>query len=285
MGCWGMGLKQSDEFMDFYDELIIRYNFSFDEIKQNPSNREKIVLKIGNDIIAEQQSERFYIEDPSLMIELYFAVALAEFDCGVKDRQVIKKVIEIIDADEDINRLTELLASPKSVQKRREVLAQFRQKLLSEPVKFKKPKRMIIKKAQFRKGDVFVFKTNKENVYGGAVVLEAKEEYESATNYIAVADFVEKPTVEQILNANASSLLWYFKMKTYKFMEDWVEYEIIGTVEVSQTYPPKGCSAYSFGDWNTLKSCGTFRSNGMMSILLGDRFPKTTNQTAIRNLL
>lgn len=72
MGCWGMGLTQSDEFCEIYDRFMDRYN-NGDEVST-----------ITEEILAEYHSE--FSDDDGIMHDVYFALAKAEWMCSNNPR-------------------------------------------------------------------------------------------------------------------------------------------------------------------------------------------------------
>ncbi|MBQ4562958.1 MAG: hypothetical protein IJA58_00595 [Lachnospiraceae bacterium] len=82
MGCWGMGLTQSDEFCEIYDKFMEEYNEG-EEV-------EKITAKI----LAEYHEE--FDDNDGVMHDVYFALAKAEWMCCAQSKSILNRVEQII---------------------------------------------------------------------------------------------------------------------------------------------------------------------------------------------
>ena len=111
MGCWGMGITQSDEFCEVYDHFMERYNNGDD------------VCTITSDILEEYNSE--FSDDDGVMHDVYFALAKAEWMCCAQSKKVLDKVKEIIESEADISFCRELGAAEKDLKIRQKNLEKF----------------------------------------------------------------------------------------------------------------------------------------------------------------
>ena len=83
MGCWGMGITQSDEFCDIYDKFMKSYDSGSD-----PKD-------ITASILEEYRAE--FEEDDGVMHDVYFAIAKAEGMCCAQSDFVLERVKKIIE--------------------------------------------------------------------------------------------------------------------------------------------------------------------------------------------
>lgn len=111
MGCWGMGISQSDEFCEIYDKFMRSYNEG------------KSVEEITASIIAEYQSEFDDIDE--VMHDVFFALAKAEWMCCSQSALVLNRVKEIIESGANINFYRELGATEKDLKLRQKNLDKF----------------------------------------------------------------------------------------------------------------------------------------------------------------
>ena len=115
MGCWGMGMAQSDEFCEIYDNFMREYG------------KGKSVADISADILNEYHQE--FSDDDGIMHDVYFALAKAEWMACEQSETVLNKVKDIIDSDANIEFYRELGASDKDLVLRRKKLVEFLEKL------------------------------------------------------------------------------------------------------------------------------------------------------------
>ena len=111
MGCWGMGITQSDEFCEVYDYFMERYN-NGDE-----------VCTITDDILKEYNKE--FSDDDGVMHAVYFALAKAEWMCCAQSKMVLDKVKIIIESGANICFYRELEATEKDLKARQKNLEKF----------------------------------------------------------------------------------------------------------------------------------------------------------------
>ncbi len=111
MGCWGMGLTQSDEFCEIYDKFMESYNEG------------KEVVEITAAILAEYHAE--FDDDDGIMHDVYFALAKAEWMCCEQSELVLNRVKEIIESGANIAFYEELGAGEKDLKVRQKNLEKF----------------------------------------------------------------------------------------------------------------------------------------------------------------
>lgn len=121
MGVWGMGLTQSDEFCEVYEQFMDRYN------------RGDEVSTIISDILAEYHNE--FSDDDGILHDVYFALAKAEWMCCAQSETVINKVKTIIESEANISFYRELEATEADLKKRRKNLEKFWETLQTPRVK------------------------------------------------------------------------------------------------------------------------------------------------------
>lgn len=111
MGCWGMGMTQSDEFCEVYERFMERYN-NGDEVSA-----------ITDGILKEYHSE--FSDDDGVLHDVYFALAKAEWMCCAQSKKILDRVKEIIESGANINFYRELGATEKDLKIRQKNLEKF----------------------------------------------------------------------------------------------------------------------------------------------------------------
>ena len=111
MGCWGMGMTQSDEFCEVYDRFMERYN-NGDEVPA-----------ITNEILKEYHGE--FPDDDGILHDVYFALAKAEWMCCAQSKAILDRVNEIIGSGANISFYRELEATEKDLKIRQKNLEKF----------------------------------------------------------------------------------------------------------------------------------------------------------------
>ena len=81
MGCWGMGITQSDEFCEIYERFMERYN-----------NGDEVSV-ITDGILKEYHSEFSY--NDGVLHDVYFALAKAEWMCCAQSKMILDRVKDI----------------------------------------------------------------------------------------------------------------------------------------------------------------------------------------------
>ncbi len=118
MGCWGMGIVQSDEFCEVYEKFMQKYN------------KGESVSQISKEIISEYTNE--FDENDEILHDVYFAIAKAEWMCCEQSEYILSRVIEIIESGSNIAFYRELGASEKNLKLRQKNLDAFSE-LLKTP--------------------------------------------------------------------------------------------------------------------------------------------------------
>lgn len=111
MGCWGMGMTQTDEFCEVYDSFMSLYNGG------------KAVEDITASILAEYHSE--FEDSDEVIHDVYFALAKAEWMCCAQSTLVLNRVKEIIESCANVRFYRELEATEKDMKQRQKNLEKF----------------------------------------------------------------------------------------------------------------------------------------------------------------
>ena len=111
MGCWGMGIAQTDEFCEYYDNFMEEYDNG------------KAVAEITLGILAKYHAE--FDDDDGVMHDVYFALAKAEWMCCEQSELILNRVKEIIESGANIEFYRELEASEKDLIVRQRNLEKF----------------------------------------------------------------------------------------------------------------------------------------------------------------
>ena len=115
MGCWGMGLTQSDEFMEIYNSFMEEYD------------KGKAVPDITDEILAKYHAE--FDDNDGVMHDVYFALAKAEWMCCEQSDKILGRVREIISNGDNIEFLRSLGATESDLKIREIRLGSFLQQL------------------------------------------------------------------------------------------------------------------------------------------------------------
>ena len=198
MGCWGMGMAQSDEFCEVYERFMEKYDEGMD------------VHAISASILAGYHEE--FPDDDGVLHDVYFALAKAEWMCCEQSPEILARVREIIGSDANIKFLRELEADESDLRARKRNLLKFLQTLETPREKPRKrhapPKAREIKRAQLEKGDVFFYKS-KGRLFGGFIL-------DKVNNTCLVALSEELPTTpkrpEEILCAPVYTAAWSIEL-------------------------------------------------------------------------
>lgn len=111
MGCWGMGITQSDEYCEVYDRFMEEYDGG------------KGVADITKDLLAEYLEE--FEPDDGVLHDVYFALGKAEWMCGGISDAILERIRQIVETDENIRFYRELEATEKDLNARRKNLQKF----------------------------------------------------------------------------------------------------------------------------------------------------------------
>lgn len=149
MGCWGMGVTQSDEFCEFYDRFMELYDVGKD------------IAEIPRELLAEY--EREFEPDDGVFHDVYFAIAKAQWMCGGVQPGIMQKVEEIISGGANIEFMRELEASEADLKQRQRNLSKFLMQLQTPrpTVRKRRPPAKPRELPQMEPGDVFSYKMDK----------------------------------------------------------------------------------------------------------------------------
>lgn len=148
MGCWGMGLTQSDEFCEIYEQFMEEYDCG------------KSVADISGEILAHYYEE--FDDNDGVMHDVYFALAKAEWMCCEQSENILRRVKEIIESDANIEFYKELEADEKELKVRKKKLVDFYESL---QIPRKKPRKRYVNYDNYEKplpsvelGDCYAYK-------------------------------------------------------------------------------------------------------------------------------
>ena len=159
MSTWGTGIKQSDEFMDVYEEFFERYK------------DDALAIQVYQTILDEYRGDFSDEEVSPMLYTVYYALAQCLWECGAKDDWLWQKIKTVIDTDADLKFWNESGTEPQLENSRHKALQKFWEKINSEPKKIKNPKKTIAKREPtLHKGDLFAYTC--ENGYRIALVLD-----------------------------------------------------------------------------------------------------------------
>ena len=147
MGCWGMGMAQTDEFCETYDNFMEEYDEG------------KPVAEITAGILAKYHAE--FDDDDGIMHDVYFALAKAEWMCREQSEAILARVKEIIETKANIEFYRELEATEEDLNLRQRNLQKFWSTLQVPREKARKRKRVLaVEKAlpPVEIGDCFAYK-------------------------------------------------------------------------------------------------------------------------------
>ncbi len=231
MAFWGVGLTESDEFCEAYEEYICMY-----EIGDEP---EYITNFLLNKYISE------YGEEKNVPHNIYFAIAKAEWMLCSQSEKVLSKVRDIIEKDENIQYYRSLGFSELELIERKSALLKFFEALNKTKDKPKKRKISIHNKLKrLPKGTVSYYEA--DGGFYGFVVLDAL--YEG--RFIAVTEklSVTPKTKEEILYSKALTAVWLLLCNVPKCYN-------LGITDITGNYNGRGgvfiCKAGSIGINNT----------------------------------
>lgn len=187
MGTWGTAIKDNDAFADIYSEFFDLYNRG-----EKPETISKKIIDENREILEIEEEKN----------NLWFALALAQWETKSLDQKILLTVENIILSEDDLKIWQDLGASDQDVQKRKINLEKFLEKIKSERLKAKPRKRPKLKSPIFSKGDCLTFKMMNGN-YGGAIVLESDNNPETAYNLVATTRInqIQKPSIKDFENA------------------------------------------------------------------------------------
>lgn len=194
MSSWGTGIKQSDEFMDVYDEF-------FDLYKD-----EAVAIDIYHAILDEYQQEFSNEEASPMLYTVYYALAQCLWECGARDEWLWNKIKCIIDSDADLKFWNELGNELQIEKSRRRELQRFWEKINSTPTKIRKPQKKQKKhEPTLHKGDIYAYVC--ENGYRAALVLDYV--WNSHLTAITEEIFDHIPTEAEVMSSYTHTVTWF----------------------------------------------------------------------------
>lgn len=207
MGCWGMGMAQTDEFCETYDNFMEEYDEG------------KPVAEITAGILAKYHAE--FDDDDGIMHDIYFALAKAEWMCREQSELILARVKEIIETKANIEFYRELEATEEDLKLRQRNLQKFWNMLQVPREKARKRKKALASEKALPPaeiGDCFAYKY--EEGFRVICILERFRPRDTAEETVSVAlfgavyaaeilkktDFTEE-TVGKIFTVTASEFL------------------------------------------------------------------------------
>lgn len=154
MGCWGMGITQSDEYCEIYERFMEEYDEG------------KPLLDIKQDILDEYLEE--FDENDGVLHDVYFAIGKAEWMCGGISDEILEKITQVIHSGANIEFYRELEATESDLKLRKKNLDKFLSALIIPRGKTKKrkiptEKYIKIEKPKlpsFKCGDIFAYEVD-----------------------------------------------------------------------------------------------------------------------------
>lgn len=212
MGCWGMGMAQSDEFCEVYDQFMEEYDEGL------------AVEEITKNILDDYHKE--FSDDDGILHDVYFALAKAEWMCCVQSAAVLSKVRGIIESGANLDFYRDLGASASDLKTRKKNLGKFWLSL-QEPRAKPRRRKKTAKTPEAREGMVFWYRC-KGCVYG-AIVLQ---ELTNGSILIALSNPMDAQprTAEDVLEAEAFTAAWFDSLLPANRVHD------MGTVSVADSY-------------------------------------------------
>ena len=192
MGCWGMGMAQTDEFCEIYDNFMEEYDEG------------KPVAEITAGILAKYHAE--FDDDDSVMHDVYFALAKAEWMCREQSEAILARVKEIIETEANIEFYRELEATESDLKIRRRNLEKFWTMLCTPREKARKRKRAAPPAEKplppLEVGDCFAYKY--EEGFRVICILERSRPKPEGEETVSVALFTDTYSAEQLKNTGFS---------------------------------------------------------------------------------
>ncbi len=197
MGCWGMGITQSDEYCEIYERFMEEYDEG------------KSVADITKDILEEYLDE--FEETDGVLHDVYFALGKAQWMCGGISEAIYNRVRQIIENGDNINFYQELDAAESDLKLRKKNLYKFLHNLSSPREKVRKrktpeskyvpqvePEYPALPKIQI--GDVFAYRHN--NAYRIFAIVRREKMYDRPAAYVYAwrKEFQEIPELIDLEN-------------------------------------------------------------------------------------
>ncbi len=111
MGCWGMGLNQSDEYCEVYETFMERYDEGM------------AVAEIREELLSHYLKE--FSKDDPILHDVYFALAKAGWMCCDQSPEILERVKAIIESGANLDFYRELGADDRDLALRQKKLGAF----------------------------------------------------------------------------------------------------------------------------------------------------------------
>jgi hypothetical protein len=253
MATWGYELEQDDFVCDVMTEFE-------EHLKQNQDLRQTTDLLINN-----YQST---LDDPDEGPLFWLALASMQWKFGKVDDKVLEQIKSDFDQDAGLERWQEIGES--AFNKRKQIIADFIEKISVENPKPKKLPKIIVRKPIYQAGDCLSISLE-NGLYAAALVLAADHSnIEYGQNLIGVLDYMENhepdPDVFEkrewlILNhhnwENEADICWYLS-QGYRSVKK--RFKLIGNIAIHETDPQESKRAANWAylgnqmikqkDWN-----------------------------------
>ena len=214
MGCWGMGLTQSDEFCEVYDKFMQAYDDG------------QAVSDITEKLLGEYRRE--FDDADGVMHDVCFALAKAEWMCCEQSAKILSRVKDIIEKDLNIIYYRELCATESDLKVRKRNLHNFW-------ISLQTPKKSARKRvapprksecAVLEKGTLFWYK--RKSKYFAAAVLDIVDN----SFFVALSNEmnVMPKSADDLLNAEARMASWFTVLIPQS------QIHIIDKIELEQSY-------------------------------------------------
>lgn len=183
MGTWGTGILQNDTTADIWVE--------FKELYNKGLTPKEIRLKLEKEYKPQYDKEYYS--------EIWTGIAYGQWMCGEIEDYTVKKLKVATKP-----RWQALwLDDKKLLNKRIKAISDFIQRIQTARPNPLKRKKIVVRHAFFRKGDVIGIKINK-NKHIAAIVTERQDFDNDGQNTIAFTDFIfmQKAKIEEVMKAN-----------------------------------------------------------------------------------
>lgn len=220
MGCWGMGITQSDEYCEIYERFMEEYDEG------------KPIADIKADILDEYLEE--FDADDGVLHDVYFALGKAEWMCGGISNEILEKIKQIIESGSNIAFYRELEATEKDLKQRKKNLDKFLVAISTVRGKCKKRKTPVEKYVKIEKPklpnfhccDVFAY--NVQGKYRLVCFVTRGKFYNTYASYCyAFAKLYEQfPEIDDLKNEYIIPL-GYFTVGNFPAIE---KFELVGNM-------------------------------------------------------
>lgn len=212
MGCWGMGITQSDEYCEIYERFMEEYD------------QGKPISDIKADIFEEYLES--FDEDDGVLHDVYFAIGKAEWMCGGISNEIFEVISDIINSGKNITFYRELEATERDLKQRQKNLDKFLNSLSTPRGKVKKrrvptEKYVKIEKPKlpnFHCGDVFAYEV--DGKYRLLCFVNRQKFFNTyaAYCYVWAKLYEEFPSIDDLINEYILPL-GYFTVGNFPSME------------------------------------------------------------------